>query len=460
MTSLSSLILALLLAFPLTAPVLAATVRDDILGTYALHNASFTIAKPDFCAPNITVSTFTFEVGSVPPKLIAPTNFNILIRHLDTFLGNRRCTSEGSINAVEKDHPFATDELSILKVWARGGWGSLAKWLDDNDTFITGVAKQSWIVGYDFSERVCADIRMRAGVGFLWFQPSFDEVLRNGASGLQIRGGVKMLFLTFNGQPRHGCVYVQEVAGGKGPTSDPSNGGTRAPSTSVSATPTADDEENDDGPPGPDPTKKPSIFDDETDETTDDAPGSCFPASATVELEDGTKRAMSDLRLGDAVRTKHSALSQIFFFSHRTAADGDAYPYVELFASSGAKVTLSPGHYVHANGRLLAASAVRVGDSLTLANGSESAVVRVRRVLRQGKFAPHTLHGDIVVDGVLVSTYTTAVHPRLAHSVLLAPLRWLYRIGMQNVYEGLLDSGAKTSQRFVPTGPDQVHFVA
>ena len=43
-----------------------------------------------------------------------------------------------------------------------------------------------------------------------------------------------------------------------------------------------------------------------------------------------------------------------------------------------------------------------------------------------GLYSPHTMTGDIVVDGVLTSTYM----PKLAHA-LLWPVRMLYNAGVQ-----------------------------
>jgi hypothetical protein len=37
------------------------------------------------------------------------------------------------------------------------------------------------------------------------------------------------------------------------------------------------------------------------------------------------------------------------------------------------------------------------------------------------------MSGDIVVNGVLTSTYASAVHPTLAHALLL-PLRQMYKV--------------------------------
>jgi hypothetical protein len=42
----------------------------------------------------------------------------------------------------------------------------------------------------------------------------------------------------------------------------------------------------------------------------------------------------------------------------------------------------------------------------------------------EGLYNPHTMHGDIVVDGVHTSTYTDSVAPALAHA-LLWPVRML-----------------------------------
>ena len=47
-----------------------------------------------------------------------------------------------------------------------------------------------------------------------------------------------------------------------------------------------------------------------------------------------------------------------------------------------------------------------------------------------GLYNPHTMTGDIVVDGVLTSTYTDAVAPSLAHA-LLWPVRMLSDAGVQ-----------------------------
>lgn len=79
------------------------------------------------------------------------------------------------------------------------------------------------------------------------------------------------------------------------------------------------------------------------------------------------------------------------------------------------------------NGVLVAAGAVRVGEVLQLADGNYSPVVAIENVSSVGLYNPQTVDGNIAVDDVMASAYTTAVHPRVAHSALLAPLRFIYR---------------------------------
>ncbi len=115
-------------------------------------------------------------------------------------------------------------------------------------------------------------------------------------------------------------------------------------------------------------------------------------------------------------------------FTHKLA--DVKYSFVQIDTSAGNKLTLTAGHYLYLNGKLAAASTARVGDVVTV-NDAPAAVVSVKSVAGTGLYNPQTVHGDIVVDGVLASTYTTAVHPGLGHA-LLSPLRAVYeRLGLQ-----------------------------
>jgi Hint module len=166
------------------------------------------------------------------------------------------------------------------------------------------------------------------------------------------------------------------------------------------------------------------------------AGSACFPAEATVELEDGSVARMDAVAVGDAVKVGPGEYSRIFMFTHRLP--DAAARFVALQTVSGPSLTLTPGHYVYADGALVAASEVAVGAALALGDGRTATVASCGEVAGAGLFNPQTVHGDIVVNGIVASTYTTAVEPRLAHAAL-APLRCLTGLGLQ--FTGLEGGG-------------------
>lgn len=175
--------------------------------------------------------------------------------------------------------------------------------------------------------------------------------------------------------------------------------------------------------------------------------GSCFPASASVELEDGTFVLMQDLKVGDVVKVGPRQFSPVFMFTHKLS--GIEEEFVVLETESGAALPLTKGHYVYADGSMVPGSAVRVGASVVLGTGASDVVAAVSTVRLTGLFNPQTIHGDIVVNGVLASTYTTAVSPTYAHA-LLSPLRYMFsRLGFSS---DAFDRGAEPVVALLPSG--------
>ena len=154
----------------------------------------------------------------------------------------------------------------------------------------------------------------------------------------------------------------------------------------------------------------------------------CFPANATVLLENGETKAVSDLRVGDSVLAAPGVYSQVYMFSHRLADTNSAF--VTLTAGVDTVLQLTHDHYLYVNGALATAGTVRVGDMVTLASGSRATVTAVSTAWASGLYNPHTLHGDIVVNGVVTSTYTKAIAPGIAHAALW-PVRALFAAGIQ-----------------------------
>jgi Hint module len=167
----------------------------------------------------------------------------------------------------------------------------------------------------------------------------------------------------------------------------------------------------------------------------------CFPADATVTTFAGAVKRMDELLAGDRVHVGRGQFSEVFMFTHKTADVESEFVVVDT-ASSGSRLRLSPGHYMYVNGALAAAKTVSVGDSVELGDGSMDTVSAVSAAVLKGLYNPQTLQGDIVVDNVRASTYTTAVEPMFAH-VILTPLRAAYR--MLGWSTGLLNEGSTLS---------------
>jgi FAD binding domain/Hint module/Berberine and berberine like len=205
-----------------------------------------------------------------------------------------------------------------------------------------------------------------------------------------------------------------------------------------------------------------------------DAKSGCFPASAKVETSSRGFVRMSDLVLGDKVRVSPTAFSPIFFFSHQyagvsgasfisiaTCDDDSSAPAASCPSTCTTtlrRITLTANHYlVLASGRLAAAESLSVGDMLRSGAADSSRTVSVVAVAPAGAdlvglYNPHTLTGQIVVDGVLASCYTRAVHPAIAR-LLLSPLAILYRMAssVPNL-KGLIDISRPHLGQFV-AGP-------
>lgn len=156
----------------------------------------------------------------------------------------------------------------------------------------------------------------------------------------------------------------------------------------------------------------------------------CFPAAGTVEVANGTRVRMDEISVGDEVRTGPSSYSPVYMFTHREPRLKSAF--VELQTESH-NITLTRGHYVYANYRLIRAGAVKVGDVLHSETGNHTRVTHTSIVQARGLYNPQTIQGDIIVNGIVASTYTIAVQPKIAHG-MLAPMRAVWLAIRSNIF--------------------------
>lgn len=135
---------------------------------------------------------------------------------------------------------------------------------------------------------------------------------------------------------------------------------------------------------------------------------------------------MSELKAGDRVLVSNGSYSDVYAFGHKDAEVVTEFIKVEV---EKATIELSPSHYLIVDGEVKAARLVVEGDRVQLGDGEIVVVKKLTRVTRQGLYNPHTLEGTIVVDNVLASTFTEAVHPILGNFLLFIP-RVLHRFGI------------------------------
>eukprot|EP00172_Hildenbrandia_rubra_P004465 Plantae.Rhodophyta-Hildenbrandia_rubra.ctg9078.p1 GENE.Plantae.Rhodophyta-Hildenbrandia_rubra.ctg9078~~Plantae.Rhodophyta-Hildenbrandia_rubra.ctg9078.p1 ORF type:complete len:950 (+),score=133.85 Plantae.Rhodophyta-Hildenbrandia_rubra.ctg9078:1042-3891(+) len=183
---------------------------------------------------------------------------------------------------------------------------------------------------------------------------------------------------------------------------------------------------------------------------TPDPASVCFPGHATIRLADGSNRTMSQLSIGDRVHIGKSDHSDIFTFSHSKA--DTTFDFVKINTSVGS-LMLTGSHYLYVNGKLAAAETVKAGDEVQNEKHEPVLVESVGTERAQGLYNPHTVHGDIIVNGFRTSCYTTAVDSRLAH-MLLTPFRLMHQYGAPNSVLSKILSGERNSilSRFVPKG--------
>lgn len=155
----------------------------------------------------------------------------------------------------------------------------------------------------------------------------------------------------------------------------------------------------------------------------------CFPAAALVQTADGHMQ-IGSLRAGQRVRiSADDTMSAVFAFTHRELDGVYEFIHIELEGSPHS-ITLSAEHYMYANEIPVRAADVHVGDVVRTVAGLKL-VRQVSQVFDRGLVAPHTMHGDIVVGGIVASTYTSLLSVNVAHA-LLSPIRAIVRAGVSN----------------------------
>lgn len=183
--------------------------------------------------------------------------------------------------------------------------------------------------------------------------------------------------------------------------------------------------------------------------------GLCFPGASKVEERRRGTILVGDVRIGDELATAGGAHSRVVALLHSKACTTEVYLKIHYKCMGGSSgcLTASPGHLVRVRDGIttqslstkgpvegirprfassqwdwIAAENVRPGNELEDGNGEAATVLGVSRACSVGAFAPLTISGDLLVDGVLCSCYAPPVIWELPHSACHAamlPLRLL-----------------------------------
>lgn len=152
----------------------------------------------------------------------------------------------------------------------------------------------------------------------------------------------------------------------------------------------------------------------------------CFPADAKIQLQSGRVKMMQDLEIGDVVLVSKGIYSPIYTFTHRDLKVKSTF--ISILLRNGHNLEVSPGHHLYIKNRntVVAAESVKFGDDLLDADQDTSQVISIDRVVKSGLFNPHTVQGDILVNGVLTTTYTNSITDSISHT-LLSPFRLSFK---------------------------------
>ena len=145
---------------------------------------------------------------------------------------------------------------------------------------------------------------------------------------------------------------------------------------------------------------------------TSSPPDGCFSGRTQVQVQGKGVTRMDELKIGDAVLTSDGTFSKVYSFGHKAPADKTQYLQIwtkSMDKNQPLEVTADHILYVFSDKTkkttLLRAGNVQIGDSLVTEQGLPVQVTSVRTVEQSGVYAPYTVTGDIVVNGVAASIY-------------------------------------------------------
>ena len=119
----------------------------------------------------------------------------------------------------------------------------------------------------------------------------------------------------------------------------------------------------------------------------------CFSGLNTVNVQNKGEILLQDLRIGDYVQTKAGDYSRVFSFAHLDTQEPTTFLQIQTSSSNNTPLEITGEHILFANGGLVRADSVKVGDKL-----SSGTIERIGSVQRVGFYSPTTESGEFVAS--------------------------------------------------------------
>jgi hypothetical protein len=138
------------------------------------------------------------------------------------------------------------------------------------------------------------------------------------------------------------------------------------------------------------------------------AASDCISGTSTVDVLNKGTREMKDVEVGDQVLTTNGYES-VYAFAHRDlAAKNHVYSQIH-FEGMTKPFEATARHLVYTTGKAnpVTVDSLTLEDSLVGSNGEALKINKIKEVTRDGLFAPLTKSGDLLVDGIKISSYAS-----------------------------------------------------
>lgn len=136
----------------------------------------------------------------------------------------------------------------------------------------------------------------------------------------------------------------------------------------------------------------------------------CFSAANTVEVQGKGITRMDELEIGDKVSIGDGSYSEVFSFGH--FAPNQLVSYLRIKVETiDHPLEISKNHLIYKYDQskkhqsIVAVRYVKIGDFLITDKELPVQVLSIKELRRQGAYAPITVAGNMLVNGILASNY-------------------------------------------------------